>query len=141
MSKRETFRCIDCKATLPVQHVEGAGTGYGCVGKRRRKVCYACCATRERKAMQRTGRAFLYEVQDPHPRQTGSFRRTGIEVTNWPGTLRFEVTRVSRGRHNIGRKRIDVWFQGPGGTWHGVRCTDNGTYLRCKRLTGKRLGG
>lgn len=86
--------------------------------------CYACAAVIERMEMASTGTAILYLVQGE------AIHRS--EVTNWPGTLRFDVFYSSKGRHNMAGTRRDVWFNGPGGLWHGVSLGDWG-FVRCKR--------
>ena len=42
------------------------------------------------------------------------------EVSNWPGTLSFEVLEAKRGGHNWTGHRWDVWFDFEGDRWHGV---------------------
>lgn len=90
-----------------------------------RHVCFACSALGEALAMRATGKAFLYDDDSS---------ALGF-VTDFGGKLRLPVTKRTRGKHNIARTRTDVWFQDlDGARWHGVRCGDNGTYLRCKRV-------
>lgn len=59
-------------------------------------------------------------------------------IGNWPGTLTFKATGVTRGRHNWGIPRWDVWFNGPDGhVWHGVNYGNNTQIVHCRR-TAKR---
>jgi hypothetical protein len=56
------------------------------------------------------------------------------EVTNWPGTLRFHVTRHWTSKHNLGGTRTDVWFTGPDGhLWHGVQIGEWNQICHSKR--------
>jgi len=126
--------CCDCGHEI--KPVDGCGTGYG-IDKEGRKVCYACCAKRDRASMQENGRATLYLVAENGP--TGAWRN--YVVTNWPGSLRFKVSVSRVGRHNIGRSRTDVWFVGPDGApWWGWNCGDN-QILHCKRVRRSRAPG
>jgi hypothetical protein len=86
-----------------------------------RKICYGCASLGEALSMLATGKAFLYEGES--------------HVGDWPGGFALPVVRRKEGRHNMSGKRTDVWFRDwCGRMWHGVRCTDNGNYLRCTRL-------
>jgi len=77
--------------------------------------------------MRDTGRAMLYD--------TGGINGDKGEITNWPGTLRFNVLWRKTGRHNWGLTRHDVWFIGPEGqAWWGVRYGDNTQIVHCKRI-------
>jgi hypothetical protein len=114
-----TFHCADCKQDKPEQK-EG-GTGYAVIGSAR--ICYACCAFRDRETMRSTGKAALYLVKNDGKH----------EVTNWPGTLRLRVGSVKRGRHNIARARYDFWFAFEGRLWHGVTIGDSTQIAHCKR--------
>ena len=145
LARKTEFKCVDCKEVKPVQK-EG-GTGYACIGKNRdRKICYSCCAIRDRKDMVKRGRATLYLTCEPAHKMLnngspynpstlnqGTGRATRGTVSNWPNTLSFPChTRV--GHHNIARYRYDVWFRGPDGfVWHGVTIGDNTQICHCKR--------
>ena len=78
--------------------------------------------------MNVNGHALLYLVRPPG---------TNITVQDWAGTLRITPDRVSKGRHNIGRTRWDVWFTHEGQAWHGVNIGDN-QILRCHVVKGRR---
>ncbi len=98
-------------------------TGYG-VAPNGKKHCYDCCATRESARMIETGRGTLYH--------------TGGALTDWPGKLRFPVSYVSRGRHNMARYRYDGRFIGPDGAmWSFTRYGDNTQIAHCRRLKSK----
>ena len=117
-------RVLDCGHT-PSPH-SAATTGYGTLpdGKR---ICYACCAERDRADMIATGKATLYLV--------GNVRH----VTNWPGALAFAVLerRISKHGGGFGSQRTDAWFHGPDGyVWHAVNRGDN-DIARCKRTKEK----
>jgi hypothetical protein len=98
-------------------------TGYG-IDSDGRKLCYDCCAERERQAMIDTGKAYLYLSTD----DSGQY-----VVTDWSGHLRFP-THASVGRHNIAGTRYDSWFRGPDNfIWWGVTYGDNTQLHHCKR--------
>jgi len=122
----ETFKCVDCKQEKPVER--DGGTGYARIGKSKRKVCYACCATRDASDMRKTGRATLYLTK----------LGNGYEVSNWPGTLKLPVVCAKEGRHNIAGKRVDVWFRFEGREWHGVQVGEWTQICRAKALKGDR---
>lgn len=106
---------------------KGCTTGYGTDPETGETHCFACCALRDRAAMVEDGRATLY-LCDGEPGQRST-------VTNWPGTLRFEVNARCNGRHNIARVRYDVWFRGPDGKpWWGVQYGDNTQICHCRRV-------
>lgn len=92
--------CADCGKPFPVQR-ESCGTGYGTYeGK---KICYACCAVRDRKAlMGLKGREQLHLYLT---KKDGKFF-----VSNWPGTLKIAVDYAWEGRHNFAGCRTDVGF-------------------------------
>ena len=85
-------KCHDCGNPLPkLGKGQSGGIGYGTYrqdGAGEVKVCYSCCATREQKDMEATGRATLY------------WEGQGW-VTNWPDTLRMRIRRVTEGKHNL----------------------------------------
>lgn len=154
--------CATCKKELPVNPPGHTGaSGYGCgessavascllpgapeaplwfqyarsklrMGEtieRSLAYCYACCAEREKARMLETGRAVLYLT-----RETIAGGHVRHFATDWPGELKFRAHTLSKGRHNIARTRIDVWFVGPDGKpWHGVNIGDN-QLLRCRRI-------
>jgi hypothetical protein len=99
------------------------GTGYG-IDENRKKICYECCALRDKATMRENGKITLYLVP------IGS----SYEVTNWPGTLRLPVHTSRTGRHNIARTRTNVWFTFEGAQWYGVQYGDWSTICHCKRL-------
>ena len=111
-----TTEILDC-GHEPSEHSEHT-TGYG-TDKDGKRHCYACCATRDRDAMRRDGRATLY--------------LTGSTLSNWPGSLSFTVRSTRVGRHNIARTRTDVWFAFEGYWWHGTQYGDNTQLCHCKR--------
>ena len=100
-------------------------TGYG-VTPDNRRICYECCAGRERQSMLDTGKATLYLV--------GPDGYGMAYVTDWPGRLSFRALNYHKGHHNIARVRYDVDFIGPDGYWwHGVSYGDNTQIVHCKR--------
>lgn len=117
MESTTTRTCDKCAGACVA---EGCAAGYATTDKGE-TLCYSCAADRERAWMKEHGRTMLYDA--------------GGEVTDWPGRLRFRVDHRRIGRHNIARKRYDVWFIGPDGCrWHGVRFGDNTQIVHCKRV-------
>lgn len=108
---------------------EGIGAGYGITGDGER-LCYECCGIEERRLMAEHGRTALYLVGEAGSR----------EVVDWPGTLRFKVNGISKGRHNIAGTRYDVWFTGPAtdgsntARWYGVQYGEMTQIVHCRRL-------
>ena len=114
----------------------GPGTGYGAdsAGK---TYCYKCCADRDREQMKADGQTMLYlTIFDPaktHSTNKGTSVIAG-ELTNWPGTLRIPIHRISNSRHNWGLTRRDFWFKFEGLGWHGYQIGENTQIAHCRRL-------
>jgi hypothetical protein len=118
--------CNDCGKTI-VKPEGSCGTGYATVaeGQKEVKVCYACCAERDKKWMDENDKITLYLTEKPD----------GYEVNNWPGTLKFRVRRSRKGYHNIARSRTDVWFRDHAGReWWGVLYGEWTQLCHCKKL-------
>ena len=135
---------LDC-GHEPSEHSD-ITTGYG-EDDSGKTYCYACCADRDREAMVKNGRITLYlsfnpdnqrgEIQKPGYRPCGSRHVDTWQVSNWPGSLKFNAY-VTIGRHNIDGKRYDAYFNGPDGfRWHGVQYGDNTQLIHCKRTKEK----
>lgn len=132
--------CSLCAAELPEPLMGRISVGYAVLDGK--KVCYACCAKLEEQDMYATGRAVLYFSRAS---REGAllFKKDGATplyfVTNWPGTLVFEASRVKKAHHNWHNvTRYDVWFtDGQGCEWHGINLGDN-EILRCKRKQSKK---
>lgn len=126
----ETFYCAKCKRTKPTS--KDGGTGYARTD-RGELVCYACCAEGDREWMKQHGKTVLYLTQSA-TEDGGTWR-----ISNWPGTLKFDVWGLRTSWHNIGRMRYDCWFHGPDGfVWHAVNIGDN-QIARCKRTKEKSI--
>ena len=128
------FVCTDCGEEHVHVNPNGCGgTGYGIVreGGVEKKVCYDCCGKRDRAEMATTGRAVLYLTEE-RGAQGGWIR---YNVTNWPGTLKFQVAYSRAGCHNLAGSRRDVWFtDSDGQRWQGVQLGENSQICRCRRL-------
>lgn len=132
--------CTTCGAAFIASEFT---TGYGTAPNGERH-CYECCAMRERESMKREGTATLYLHSEARPTGFGPDARSTyvpLNVTDWPGKLRFPVRSYSKSTfRGFGWRpipRVDVWFIGPdGATWHGINKGDN-DILRCKRTKGK----
>jgi len=59
------------------------------------------------------------------------------EVTNWPGTLRLNITHLRESRHNMARVRYDFWFWFNKHLWHGYTIGDNTQIAHCKQTKEK----
>lgn len=112
---------LDC-GHEPSPHGEHT-TGYGTdpvTGKTR---CWECCAVVDRASMVEHGdskRLPLY-LHEGH-------------VSNWPGSLKFKVWGVTKGRHNIARTRYDFRFHGPDGfVWRGTQYGEWTQVAHCRR--------
>lgn len=137
----DTFRCGDCQHVFPINTTGSVATGYGITNDKQPKpICYNCCGYRDRIDIIKTGKATLYLTQttvEPTEEQrqrgyTPTIKRT---VTNWPGTLSFNVLHTSHGRHNIAGTRLTVTFLGPDlHYWQGILYGENTQLLHCKRL-------
>jgi len=116
-----TFKCSVCKETKSFVP-KGVTTGYG-LDENDNKVCYDCCAEKDKKVMREQGKISLYLSND----------NLKYKVTNWPGTLCFIPYHVTTGRHNIAGIRYDVWFLFEGKSWHGTTYGNNTQICHCKR--------
>lgn len=116
-----TFYCHHCNRVK--SHQSNFTVGYG-IDQAGNKTCFDCCAIIDRDQMIDEGRIILYLDESGNK----------MHVTNWPGTLRFEVLSYRRGRHNIAGNRTDVWFRGPDGkVWHGVQYGNRSQLCHCGR--------
>lgn len=130
--KTHVFTCDRCKQTIT--HVSDFTTGYG-VNDQGQKACYACCGEIDQDFMLETGKITLYLTGE---NDTLSYNRSSHfipkKVSNWPGSLEFEVLSWSLGDHNWGIPRYDVWFKGPDGrVWYGVHMGYHSQLIHCKR--------
>ena len=132
MKTEHRFVCADCgEEVVHVNESGCGGTGYAtvCEDGIEKKVCYACCAQRDRAYMADKGRITLYVSSSPD-----TVIPNWPVVTNWPGTLKFIPTRRRYGKHNFAGRRIDVWFTDSNGQrWWGWNCGDS-QLLYCRRL-------
>lgn len=104
--------CADCGKPFPAQR-ESCGTGCGIFeGK---KVCYACCAVRDRKALMGLKGREQYHLY-LSKKNDGKFY-----VSNWPGSLKIAVDYAVEGRHNIAGCRTDVGFTLDGKKFYGTQ--------------------
>jgi len=128
--------CDECRAAISAPNqVLTCGTGYAQT-RDGKTICYACCGKRDRQTMIDTGHSRnlpLYLVTKPDSAGTPIW-----EVTNWPGSLRFRVSGMRKGKHNIARTRYDIWFNGPDGfEWHGVQIGEWTQIVNCRRTKTK----
>jgi hypothetical protein len=82
--------------------------------------CWQCWGELDKADMLKNGRMRLYLHEQ--------------FVTNWPGTLQFEVIDSSIGRHNMASTRTDVWFIVDGKEWHGAQYGKFSEICNCRRL-------
>lgn len=135
----EIMKCSKCKKEI-IASADGFIPGYAKL-KNGRKICYECCANINKKSMRDTGRAILYlsEItpQKEEAERFGNWPMKCGEVMNWPGTLRFPLFVIHKGRHNLAGIRRDVYFTFENTKWHGVNYGYNSQILYCKRLKQK----
>lgn len=100
-------------------------TGYGTApdGK---TACYECCAAWMRARMIETGRADLY-LSSPKDGER-------VEVTDWPGHLRFRADYVRPTRIGFCLDGRIAYFTGPDGERWSARGPGLGMYARARRL-------
>lgn len=100
--------------------------GYGRKDRNGPRLCYSCCAERVRASMIETGRADLY--------LSGGVGGTPVEVTDWPGHLRFPARGVRSTRIGYCLDGRIAYFTGPDGKRWSARGPGLGMYARCRRL-------
>ena len=103
--------CSDCGKPFPVQR-ETCGTGYATYEGA--KICYACCAVRDRKALMGLKGREQYHLY--LTKKDGKFF-----VSNWPSTLKIPVDYAVEGRHNLAGTRTDVGFTLDGKKFYGTQ--------------------
>lgn len=122
----------ETKHACSVCNKEIKSIGLSCqyaVDKDHNKICYDCVAELDRQTMIDQGNSNHLPLY---------FDNDRMEVTNWPGTLRFPVTGARHGGHNIAGQRVDLWFWGPDGyQWHGVQYGTFTQIAHCKRTSTK----
>jgi hypothetical protein len=101
-----------------------------------REICWECAAMIDLGHLIRDGHSkslpFYLTLKDTFE-TTNTFQ--SWHVSNWPGTLSYRVFSMRKGKHNIGRTRVDVWFVGPDKyVWHGVNIGDT-QVCHCKRTS------
>ena len=134
------FICSKCKKEKIIPSAkETCSVGYAVTIEGKFKEgelrCYECCAEIDKKQMIETGKITLYLSGKKHQNADSKvFAQDYYEISNWPGSLKFTAYLFKEGKHNIARKRFDVWFQGPDRyLWHGIQYGDNTQICHCKR--------
>jgi hypothetical protein len=147
------FRCSVCNEAKPL-NTDGVGAcGYG-VNACNEFVCFECCGNRDKEEMRATGKAVLYLTMQKagsvgmswhEGKPAAWFRRNGrglekyvAQVSNWPGTLKLNVSGGNIGRHNWAGVRYDVYFMFEGEQWHGVTYGDMTQLCHCRKLKDQR---
>jgi hypothetical protein len=121
---------LDCGH--PISQHSNCSTGYG-IEKDGRKICYACCAERDKAQMRENGEIILYLMREQSTPWENDNLYTHY-VTNWPNSLRIQCGVPKISKHNIAGTRYDVWFRFEGQNWHGVQYGENTQVCHCKRL-------
>lgn len=82
-------------------------------------------AVADMEALRATGRGILYIHRE---------NKTPTHVSTWHSTpsTRIKINNWRKGRHNMARQRLDVWFYLDGKCYHGVNIGDN-DIVRVKR--------
>jgi hypothetical protein len=125
----EQFDCSVCKKHI-AYHRDGqdCGTGYAIDGDTSLKVCYDCCAEKDKEFMREHGKISLYLIVDD---------KGFGKVCNWPSSLEIVPTRIKTGRHNIAGVRYDCWFVFEGFYWHCVRYGNMTEICHCRKTKQK----
>ena len=116
------MNCDDCGNHI-LAPVGSGGTGYAHTNDGKR-ICYACCAIRDKQQMRDKGKITLYLTQE----------KSHYVIGNWPGTFKVSPFRVKVGRHNMAGKRYDAYFSFEGKPWKGVTYGDNTQICHCRQL-------
>jgi hypothetical protein len=130
---KHEFTCHDCQQHI-VHDKDDCTTGYAILCDKidggKRKICFACCAKRDKKEMIESGHSKRL------PLYLGKGKDENWEVSNWPGTLRFPVKARWTGNHNwyhVGKIEY-VRFIGPDKkVWSGKCVGDWTQIVHCKR--------
>lgn len=122
MAKLYQFHCDICNEDKTYE--SDITTGYG-TQTDGRIACYECCARIDMDNMLKTGKTVLYLSYNDKKQYT---------VSNWPGSLKFPIRRISKGKHNIAHTRYDVWFSVYNQEWHGVQYGENTQLCHCKSI-------
>lgn len=123
-SRSSVFRCDRCNKIW--DNREKSVTGYGRTDTDQIH-CFRCCGEEDVKTMTETGEIVLYLTfkTEEYKVWSGSQYVTAShlipdQLTNWPGSLRFNIVSWSKGDHNWGIDRYDLWFKGPDNrVWYG----------------------
>jgi hypothetical protein len=119
------FTCAKCKKEIT--HESDSTTGYG-VNDKNEKICWACCGEEDKAYMIEHGKWGGYLTEN----KTGEGRR--YKISNWPGSLVFEVRGYVHSVNNWGAKRTDVWFYGPDGKiWWGYHVGNSHECINVRR--------
>jgi hypothetical protein len=129
------FWCVECSPKFgTLKRIEYAphSVGYATEFDSDKKVCYECCAVRDKAYMKEHGEIALYLSDD------GAM--SSARVGNWAGSMNYKVIRYSRSKHNIAGVRYDVWFRDDDGAlWWGVNYGHNSQLTRCRRIKRQRI--
>lgn len=106
------------------EHESEITTGYARTNDDQ-KICYKCCGRIDLAQLLKDKKGILYLCLCGN---------NIAYVQNWPGTLHFPVARLRVGKHNIARKRYDVWFSIANTNWHGVTYGDNTQICHCRQV-------
>ena len=123
---------LDCGHTIDTNDL-GHTRGYG-IDENNKKICYGCCAEKDKQYMLNNGKIKLYLVQRGKWQYKPNDNVSTWNITNWPNSLSFPVIWYEIGGHNFAGIRYDIWFVGPDDhIWHGVQYGENTELCHCKR--------
>ena len=127
----KTFVCKCCEREF-LEFLPGELTSNYGVDDQGNYSCLECCADHDVEYMFEHRKWVGYFVEEKKSNYSKFY------VTNWPGTLKFPVTRVKDSWHNFGITRTDFWFNGPDGhVWHGYNIGSRTQIAHCKRTKKK----
>lgn len=116
------FKCHQCGEDKT--HECEFSTGYG-LDVNGNKICFSCCGKNDEK-----------ELAELKPKQKFTLYLDTVKktLTNWPGTLVIPIGCIREGKHNIARKRFDVWFKFNGNNYHATQYGTTTQIAHVKRI-------
>lgn len=115
----EFFTCSQCELSKPV-YTDG-GTGYA-IDQKNNKICYSCCAVNDSN-----------DLGALKPKEKICLYWDGVQVTNWPGSLKIKAYSVKKGNHNIAGSRVTVYFKHNGNKFTGINYGSSSQILHVRK--------
>lgn len=125
----DTFVCIRCGKTKPVNHDGGTGYATRVPGfDEEDRICYDCC-----------GELDGNELRKMQPGEKTALYWDGKVITNWPGTLKITPTRSYKTVHHTPRSywreyKTHIWFMFGGSWFYGYQIGQNTQIAHIRRI-------